>query len=285
MKLQVRNNPTKTLNKRSKSTLNIRRPLDSRHYLNTPRPVRIYKRFPQERTAGSGIDANQSFAEFSNREIIKPPPVHKELYPQEKFNHDSRRNWALQTIKRAPSYSALPKVQQFTTYYFNKPTKDEIENYTNSYIKSDHISIKAPKCRNHDNKREGMGYLESKSLYNANSESEKTWEPKVKEVTLSNKSSVKYNIINHEDNNFDLKRMVMKKGINNYQKGIGEFNDLTRVFRRNFSKEYSDAMKKNEFAFRTCNGIFTHLYDSAFKNGNLIAPFKNDKVNSVSNKN
>ena len=284
MKLQARNNPVKSLNKRSHSTSNIRQPFTSRQYITTLRPVRIYKRFPQERVSCSGIDANQSFAEFSSRDIFKPPSVHKELYPQENFNQTSRTNWALQTIKRAPSYSALPKVQQFTTYYFHKPSKEQVEKYSNSYLNSDHISIKVPKRNNFQNK-EGMSYLESKSLYNANSESEKTWEPKFKDVTLNNKSSVKYNIINHEDNNFELKRMAMKKGINNLAKGIGEFNDMTKVYGRNFSNEYNNAVKKNKFVFRMCNGVFTHLYNSAFKNGILNVPFKNDKVNLISNKN
>ena len=284
MKLQVRNNPAKSLNRRSNSTSNIRKPSNSRQGLTTPRPVRIYKRFPQERVSCSGVDANQSFAEFSSHDIFKTPLVHKELYPQENFHQTSRTNWALQTIKRAPSYSALPKVQPFTTYYFHKPSKDKVEKYSNSYLNNDHISIKVPK-RNIESNKEGISYLESKSLYNANTESEKTWEPKFKEVTLNNKSSVKYNIINHEDNNFDLRRTVMKKGINNLAKGIGEFNDMNKIYGRNFSNEYNNAIKKNEFVFRTCNGIFSHLYDSAYRNGNLIVPFKNEKVVSASNKN
>ena len=274
----------KSLNKRSNSTSNIRQPFNSRQYVTTPRPVRIYHRFPQERVSCSGIDANQSFAEFSSRDIFKTPLVHKELYPQENFNLTNRTNWALRTIKRAPSYSALPKVQQFTTYNFHKPSKDDVEKYSTSYLNSDHISIKVPK-RINEKTKEGMGYLESKSLYNVNSESEKTWEPKFQDVTLNNKSSVKYNIINHEDNNFDFKRMSMKKGINNLTKGFGEFNDMTKIYGRNFSNEYNNAVKKNEFVFRTCNGIFTHLYNSAYNNGNLIVPFKNEKVNSVANKN
>ena len=55
-----------------------------------------------------------------------------------------------------------------------------------------------------DNKKRSKSFIEYKNQYGVHSESEKTWEPAEPKMTLTNKSSVMYDIINHDKTNFNF---------------------------------------------------------------------------------
>ena len=44
-----------------------------------------------------------------------------------------------------------------------------------------------------------------------------------------------------------------------------------------FNKDYGDAIKTDPNAFKKKTGIFTHMYDAAARQGNIIVPFEKVK--------
>lgn len=94
---------------------------------------------------------------------------------------------------------------------------------------------------------------------------------------MNNKSSVTYNIVNNGDNHFSG-TMVMKildNKVTNKKKGIGKMADLISPFNHNFNKNYENIVNETPSVFHRYNGIFSHMYDAAHRNGNLVVPFRN----------
>ena len=61
------------------------------------------------------------------------------------------------------------------------------------------------------------------------------------------------------------------------KKGIGEYADLTKTFRVNLNKEFTQKINSNPYRFRKYKGIFSDMYDSSHKNGDIITPFGKSK--------
>jgi len=62
------------------------------------------------------------------------------------------------------------------------------------------------------------------------------------------------------------------------KKGITEIVDISNPAYPNVNREYEQIYKDNNNVFNQYNGIFSNLYDSVHRNGNLIVPFRSDKA-------
>ena len=91
--------------------------------------------------------------------------------------------------------------------------------------------------------------------------------------TISNSSSVKYNILNHENDKFAIK--YSDKIFNNMRKQLTGFYERGSLFNKRRDFNYDTVIEGAPKIFYKYNGIFSNIYDSAFKNANLIIPFKN----------
>ena len=211
------------------------------------------------------------------------PLKHDSLYPDP--NYHPQKAWALHTTKLCPSAEKLPKLQQYKQYIFPRRIKEEAEKYQNSFLESDHIGVRIPAFVNEIEEKRSKSFIDYKNQYGVHSESEKTWEPSEPKTTLTNKSSVTYDIINHEKKDFNFKLVSLQKDVNKNKKGVGEFADLTKTFATNFNKKYQSVLNSNEKIFYNHNGIFSHMYDLAHRNGNIIMPFRQSKIPAQRNKN
>lgn len=102
------------------------------------------------------------------------------------------------------------------------------------------------------------------------------WVPRGDYKTISNRSSVTYNIVNN-DNNYSMAALdskIMDVKLFNRKKCIVEFDDLNHFFHPNFSPRYNSVISENPYAFKTYKGVFTNMYDAANRNGNIIEVFK-----------
>jgi len=70
----------------------------------------------------------------------------------------------------------------------------------------------------------------------------------------------------------------MIKKITNKKKGITEIVDISKPFHPNFNKEYTKMYDHDKEVFKKYNGVFSNLYDSSHRNGNLVVPFRSDKL-------
>eukprot|EP00350_Pseudokeronopsis_sp_OXSARD2_P010908 CAMPEP_0170548268 /NCGR_PEP_ID=MMETSP0211-20121228/6606_1 /TAXON_ID=311385 /ORGANISM="Pseudokeronopsis sp., Strain OXSARD2" /LENGTH=118 /DNA_ID=CAMNT_0010853735 /DNA_START=345 /DNA_END=698 /DNA_ORIENTATION=+ len=114
------------------------------------------------------------------------------------------------------------------------------------------------------------------SKYNINATSKKSWEPYQSDSkSINNRSSVKHNIISHEENNYTPSLVIglMDKRLTNIKKGIAEFGDIQRPTALNQNMEHLNSLKDNPDIFKRKNGAFTYLYDSAHRFGES-KPFK-----------
>jgi len=108
-----------------------------------------------------------------------------------------------------------------------------------------------------------------------------SWLPTNPNFSVNNNSSVIYNIINGEANNLSgIKKIkIFDKKVTNIKKGIAEFSDLSRSFFPNYNPDYPKFTKDGTF-FRY-KGLFSQMYDSAWRNGNLVIPFRDKKTEIV----
>lgn len=100
---------------------------------------------------------------------------------------------------------------------------------------------------------------------------------------MNNRSSVTYNILNNDSNSASgaiIVKMLDKK-VTNKKKGVAEITDLTRPFHPNFNRNYKDYLNENPKIFNAYNGIFSHMYDAAHRNGNIVVPFRNSTNNPL----
>jgi hypothetical protein len=235
------------------------------------KPVKGYNRFPKDQQT-----AEIAFTEFIKKDITKP--LEKPKPPRQIFTIPEEK-WALGTDKKSASIEKVPKLQQFKDYNFANRDTGDINSYRSYFLPTDHINIKVPKI---EKKEDKDSFLILKSKFGQHSESQKPWLPIVDYKTVNNRSGVDYNIINHTENRFSgaLVVTVSDRKVMNKKKGIAEIADLMRPFNPNFNKEYTDMYNENNKIFHSCKGIFSHMYDAAHRNGNIIMPFANDVKNN-----
>ena len=108
-----------------------------------------------------------------------------------------------------------------------------------------------------------------------------SWEPTNPNFSVNNNSSVVYNIINGSENKYTgLKKIkIFDKKVANKKKGVTEFSDLARSFFPNYNPQYPQFEKDK--IFNRYNGLFSQMYNSAWRNGNLVIPFRDKKTELV----
>ena len=262
----------------------------SQTLFSTISPVRPFNRFIKPKVSYTGVDPSQTFINFINKDI--PKPYKSQLYPYSDKNSVKIENtkWSIGTTCNCRRKEFLPKFQQFKNYYFisNNDNKNKIDNLRNTYLSTDHISIKKPDTLDiiKEKKENRKSILKLKQL-NFNSESNSFWTPfEHTDDNNFNRSSVDYNIINYKNNTISAKRemSILEKSINNKKKGVTEFSQLQRNFEPNYRPKFNQMLRENNNIFMKYKGVFTQLYDSYNKNGNVFQPFSksnsNEKLNN-----
>ena len=247
------------------------------------KPVRPFNRFGKPKIADTGIDPSTVFINFNNKDPTKPfntkdNSVYNEYY--HKYIPTEPLKWSVGNTYVCNNENLLPRKEQFKDYYFSKNKKEDIEKYRSNYLSTDHISIKMPNVsKSVDNK--SFPYLKMKSEFGTNQNSDSYWVPQIqRRATMSNRSSVEYDIINNFNNpvsgvvNFG----IMDRALNNKKKGVAEFSDYLKPFNSNPNKRYLKSYDNNNNRFHFYKGVFSELYDSAAKNGNLYMPFKRTNI-------
>ena len=214
------------------------------------------------------------------KDIVKPLQ-RKSLYNN--INRPLRRTWALQTYKNCPIEENLPKKQQYKNYYFHKITNEDKEKYNRYFLPTDHLAIRYPE--NVSDKKQSFPFLEMKARYNPQSISKTSWEPERSKFSMTNNSSLPYNIINHEENKYYLRPSAFStmKKVNYKKLGIGHYADMNHPFYHNFNKEYNKAFEEKKHIFKAYKGIFSKMYDDAARNGNIYLPFDTKKLSGRKN--
>ena len=264
----------------------------SQKLFSTINPVRPFNRFIKPKKANTGVDPIQIFINFINKDFSKP---YKNTLSS-CYNNDKKdiqienTKWSLGTTCNCPRKQFLPKTDPYKNYYFIK--NDDNKNKDNlrmTYLSTDHISIKTPDMLNTidfkkiDNKKSVLNLKK----FNFNSESNSYWVPfNHQDENNFNRSSVDYNIINYKNNKISGKRepTILEKSINNKKKGVTEFSQLQRPFEPNYSPKYAEMFRENNRRYMKYKGIYTQLYDSYNRNGNVYQPFSksnsNEKLNN-----
>ena len=245
------------------------------------KPVRPFNRFGKPKIANTGIDPSTVFINFNNKDPTQPynakdSSIYNEDY--RKYVPTEPLKWSVGNTYVCNDERLLPKKDQFKEYNFSKHIKEEEEKYRINYLSTDHISIRMPKdSKSVDNK--SLPYLKMKSEFGPNENSDSYWVPKIQDkATMSNRSSVEYNIINKQENPLTgvVNVGILDKAVNNKKKGVAEFSDYLKPFNYNPNKRYLKYYDKNNDRFHYYKGVFSELYDSAARNGNIYIPFKGD---------
>jgi hypothetical protein len=245
------------------------------------KPVRPFNRFGKPKIANTGIDPSTVFINFNNKDPTQPynakdSSIYNEDY--RKYVPTEPLKWSVGNTYVCNDERLLPKKDQFKEYNFSKHIKEEEEKYKINYLSTDHISIRMPKdSKSVDNK--SLPYLKMKSEFGPNENSDSYWVPKIQDkATMSNRSSVEYNIINNQDNPLTgvVNVGILDKAVNNKKKGVAEFSDYLKPFNYNPNKRYLKYYDKNNDRFHFYKGVFSELYDSTARNGNIYIPFKGD---------
>lgn len=243
-----------------------------------PKPVREYQRFQKTKTADTGEDPQGAMREFIKNDLVRP--LERIKTPPKKTVVDMGK-WALGVEKKCPSPEKLPKVQQLREYTFVKRTDSDVEKYRSYFHDTNHIAIRVPKIEKKD---DNTSYLKMKEKFGSHSTTFKEgWVPLGNLKTVNNRSSVVYNILSPNENNSISGNLVMKildKKVANKKKSIAEFADLTRPFNPNVNPKYKECYSGSENMFHRYNGIYSHMYDAAHRNGNIYVPFRNNAIQS-----
>ena len=253
---------------------------------NKPRPMRPYERFIPTKIALTGVDPSGNINEFISNDIIHPMK-RPNLYIKTFSVDNSKKNicmdnrWALKTTAKCNDRKSLPKLQPFVSYYFPpKYNNKDIDNYRKFSLKTDHIGIQVPRCEKVSQEKSFIK-LKTDYYFNTETKKENEWVPLTCKNSTNNISSKDYNIINFKPlpKANPNPHILLNKTLYFKKKGIGEFADLTKTFRVNFNKEFAEQLKENPYRFRKYQGIFSDMYDSSHKNGDIITPFgKNNKI-------
>lgn len=270
-KLNTFNNPSndlissgRTVNKNNQRFFNMHK------FVKNPT-----ERFMPDYSPNTGVNHKKNFQILMEKQVIKPYTNEKVgIYQQTLPNLDSRKNkYSLNISLKCPEENLLPKYQQYKVDYFPSKTEPNDDTFSRN-IKTDHISLKIPKLK--ENKG---SFLEMKGRFNPNTESKSSYVPYPCTKCICNNSSVNYNIISMQgkDGFADNTAGVLEPKLFFRKKEIGHYKDLTQTYAVNPNRIYIDTLNNSPKSFRHYNGIFTHLYDSAVRNGNLILPFKKSK--------
>ena len=267
----------------------------SQKLFSTISPVKSFNRFIKPKMSNTGVDPSQTFLDFINKDI--PKPYQSKLFPFSTKNKNSIKientKWSIGTTCNCIRKEFLPKFQQFKNYYFISNTNDNNKNnLRNTYLSTDHISIKTPDSLDIlEAKKENKKSILNLKKLNINSESNSFWVPFThSDKNNFNRSSVDYNIINYKNNTISGKRetSILEKSTNNKKKGVTEFSQLQRNFEPNYRPKFRQMLKDNNNIFMKYKGTFTQLYDSYNKNGNVFQPFSksnsNEKINNINKK-
>ena len=255
---------------------------------NVIKPVRPFNRFGAQKTSNSGIDPQTVFIDFNNKDPNHPTldqstSIYNDL--REKYIKTEPPKWSVGYTYNCKNEKLIPRKQQFMDYYFTIRNKEDEEKYKDNYLPTDHISIRLPKVSKSVNKKDNIEnkyypYLKMKSEFGTNQDSDSYWVPQIQnKATMSNRSSVGYNIINNRDiisantDGFG----ILDKASNNKKKGVAEFSDYLKPFNYNPNKRYLKCYEENNNRFKFYKGVFSELYDSAAKNGSIYMPFRGDK--------
>ena len=253
---------------------------------NKPRPMRPYERFIPTKKALTGVDPSGNINEFISNDIIHPmkrPNLYIKTFSVDnsKKNIGMDNRWALKTTAKCNDRKSLPKLQPFVSYYFPpKYNNKDIDNYRKFSLKTDHIGIQVPRCEKVSQEKSFIK-LKTDYYFNTETKKENEWLPLTCKNSTNNISSKDYNLINFKPlpKANPNPHILLNKTLYFKKKGIGEFADLTKTFRVNFNKEFADQLKENPYRFRKYQGIFSDMYDSSHKNGDIITPFgKNNKI-------
>ena len=248
--------------------------------------MRPYERFIPTKIALTGVDPSGNINEFISNDIIHPmkrPNLYIKTFSVDnsKKNIGMDNRWALKTTAKCNDRKSLPKLQPFVSYYFPpKYNNKDIDNYRKFSLKTDHIGIQVPRCEKVSQEKSFIK-LKTDYYFNTETKKENEWVPLTCKNSTNNISSKDYNIINFKPlpKANPNPHILLNKTLYFKKKGIGEFADLTKTFRVNFNKEFADQLKENPYRFRKYQGIFSDMYDSSHKNGDIITPFgKNNKI-------
>ena len=206
----------------------------------------------------------------------------KSLYQEIKRPLTSKK-WSLNTTKYCSLEENLPKKQQFKNYYFHKKiSKKADENFCKTFINTNHISMDYSKTPVNKNKKKNMDVKK----YNPRMSTREPWMPRPRHIFLGNESSVSYNIITNEkiEKNYNTPLNMNKSRINFKRNGLTHYDENEKPYSLHFNNQYKKAYAENPAIFRIYNGIFTSMYDNAFKNGNIYPPFKTKNLKESGNK-
>ena len=95
--------------------------------------------------------------------------------------------------------------------------------------------------------------------FNSNSESKIGWDNKTSRCSTINYQNRDYNFITHTVANRPISTTTSR------QKGLGEYIDSTRPFKKEIFAEYQEAYKNNPNAFKRQTGEFTKHQDNCVK--------------------
>lgn len=197
------------------------------------------------------------------------------------YNKDRTNKYALGYRSPIIEEALIPKIDPDKVYRFSSVnySKDPIDS-TRSRLKNDHISLrpykpflsveKVEKIRNKVIKIDGS--YTSNSAWNCQNSS-----------TINNLSGAAYNIINFEEDYVSKKhspRLLDYKTCNK-KKSISEFNDLTGPNSLRFNPYFKKSIDNNKNIFNKVTGVFTHMYDSSCRNGNISVPFHRSGINII----
>ena len=253
---------------------------------NKPRPTRPYERFIPTKMALTGVDPSGNINEFISNDIIHPmtrPNLYAKTFSidNSKKDIDMNNRWALRTTVKCNDRKSMPKMQPYVSYYLPPEYNNKnIDKYRKFSLKTDHIGIQVPRC---EKVSQDKSFIKLKTDYYFNIETKKEneWVPLTCKNSTNNVSSKDYNIINFKPilKTNPNSHILLNKNLYFKKKGIGEFADLTKTFKVNFNKEFSEKIKANPLRFRKYKGIFSEMYDSSHKNGDIITPFgKSNKI-------
>ena len=197
---------------------------------NTIKPVLPFDRFRLPNLSNSNMSRDPNHLTLNQDSSIYNDFLDKYI-PTEPMK------WSVGYTYNCKDEKLIPKKQQYKDYYFLTRSKVDEEKYKDNYLPTDHISIRMPKVSKSMDKKDNLEnkyypYLKMKSEFGTNQNSDSYWVPKIQnKATMSNKSSVGYDIITNNDSIFAKADGfgILDKASNNKKKGVAEFSDYLAI--------------------------------------------------------
>ena len=96
-------------------------------------PVKPYRRFPKGMIADTGINPEQTFIDFINKDIKKPLNRSELRLESEKYVPSDPLKWSVNCTYRCNDEKLLPKYSYFKNYNFSKRNEGDVKNYKNFF--------------------------------------------------------------------------------------------------------------------------------------------------------